>query len=232
MQVIVVIMCFYTVLLIDVLYNKKNTKRYIIAYGPASILIIMFTGFLAFTSYQSFGRVVISTQAAINLYQGHSPYAKGGWTLLLWQQHKTELDTLIKANMDKLSGSEYDETQVYKKWAISWIKEHPVDEIKLIIKKTALFFSPYNSNHLKIDPFTLLVNLFFLCCVASIILTRSKDIEFYYLLSPVLAIYMVNIVYYVEFRWRYMADPFILLLACIFVVYYIAPGLKTKEAQA
>ena len=45
----------------------------------------------------------------------------------------------------------------------------------------------------------------------------GKVAEYFYLLSPIVAIFAVSLIYNVEYRWRFMADPFIVLLACIFL---------------
>jgi hypothetical protein len=228
MQVCLIMILFYAVAFLDALYNRPFKKQYLWAYMPANFLIGLFVIYIATVNHAVFGRYIISTQSSINLWHGHNAFARGSWNPAIWQQKQAELQPMLQKDSALLAQDEYTETQVYRNEAMAWIKSHPKQEVILCFRKAAIYFLPNNSNNWKINPLTLLVHVCFFGFVMLFALRRIKGIEFYYLLSPVVAIFAVNIMFFVEYRWRYLADPFMLLLACIFVNYLVERRNRTR----
>ena len=231
MQVCLIMILFYVVALFDALRNRSLIKQYLLAYMPANLLIAFFVFYIVAVNYAAFGRVVISTQSSVNLWHGHNAFSKGSWNPAIWQQKQAELQPMLQKDSALLAEDEYTETQVYRTEAMIWIKTHPKQELILCFRKAAIYFLPNNSNNWKINPLTLLMHLFFFGFIILFALRQIRGIEFYYLLSPVIAIFMVNIMFFVEYRWRYIADPFMLLLACIFAN-YVAQKVVGKTSRS
>ncbi len=232
MQVCLIMILFYCVALVDAMKNRQLISRYLWAYRAANILIANFVIYICVSNYITFGKPIISTQSSINLWHGHNQYAKGSWNPAVWDQHRDELMPILQKDSVVLAKDEYTETMYYKNQAITWIKTHPKQELVLAVRKAAIYFLPNNSNCWKINPITALMHLCFFGFIFLFALRRIKGIEFYYLLCPVVAIFAVNIIFFVEYRWRYIADPFMLLLACVFVNYLLERFTKTKAVTA
>jgi hypothetical protein len=216
MQVCLVVLLFYITAGIDAVLNRPKIKQYAIAYMPANFIMLAFVWYNFSVNQQAFGELVFSTQSSLNLWHGHNEFARGSWNPAIWQQHYAEIEPVLEKNKAQLAGNEVTETAFYKKWATDWIKAHPKQEAILDVRKAAIYFLPENSNHHKINFFTLLVNMGFFGFIIYFLIYQRTVPDYYYLLGPPVAILLVSIIYFVEYRWRYLADPFMLLLACIF----------------
>ena len=217
MQVSLIMIFLYLVMLADVISESIRIKQYLLAYMPANIIIALFTFYIISSNYQTTGRAIISNQSALNLFHGNNPFAKGSWNPSIWKQYAKEIDPILEKNKEKLSSDEFTETQFYKTWAVDWMKTHPKQELLLCFRKLAIYFLPNNSNCWKINPITLFVHICFFGFVFFFFWGKFKGIEFLYILAPVTAILAVNLIFFVEYRWRYLADPFMVLTACVFI---------------
>jgi hypothetical protein len=170
-----------------------------------------------------FGARILSTQDGFELLQGHSAVARGSWlaafnkkgNVLYEYSHKNipGLDTL----------NEYNESLARKKLAIMWIKNNPVGEFKLTMRKLAIYFLPQNYEVLPgysfYNPFNLLIYLLFLLSVLYIILNRNSEsfTDKFILFLPIGFSIAISIIFFVGYRWRFYAEPFMILFAFIYL---------------
>ena len=229
MQVSLIMIFLYLVMLADVILEPTRIKQYLLAYMPANIIIALFAFYTINSNYQATGRAIISNQSALNLFHGNNPFAKGSWNPIVWKQYAKEIDPILEKNKDKLSSDEFTETQFYKTWALEWIKTHPKQELLLCLRKFIIYFLPNNSNCWKINPITLFVHICFFGFICFFFIGKFRNIEFLYILAPVTAILAVNLIFFVEYRWRYLADPFMVLAAFVFID-FVLNKMKPKSS--
>lgn len=182
--------------------------------SPLLLLGILALGHvpLLWSNHRDFGGVFLSTQPGLELYQGHNPFARGSWAPHLFRDHpdyfRTVLDSARLSRMDEKAEMEF-----YRSLAVRWIAEHPAQEAKLALKKLALFFWPDNYLNKHLDPFTLLVHLGFIGWVAAVLRRRITvpGGALVVIAVPVLGAVALYVVFFAGERWRYYADPFMLL---------------------
>jgi hypothetical protein len=170
-----------------------------------------------------FGSYMLSTQTGYEILQGHNPYAKGSWmgnwllpssVLYQYSHHKIpHIDTL----------NQNDEGLARKKLAFKWIKENPLDEVKLSFRKILLYFLPRNFEFLPFNQFPNPINFVFyigfLACVVMSFRSRNKfwTAEKTILLIPILGSIALTLVFFMGARWRYYAEPFMIIFAFLFL---------------
>ena len=104
---------------------------------------------------------------------------------------------------------------------MKWIKENPADEIKLIVRKIAIYFLPknfevlYGSNIL--NPINLFTHIFFLCFILMQLYKKSITLNELLIFSPVAASIILSVVFFVGYRWRCYAEPFMIIFAWQFI---------------
>jgi 4-amino-4-deoxy-L-arabinose transferase-like glycosyltransferase len=168
------------------------------------------------SNYNDFGKVFLANQAGIDFFHAHNRFARGSWTPELFAKHGDELMKDITKNKDLPNYNEKQEADYYQQLAVEWIKNHPLDELKLGIKKLLIFFLPHNFMSLKINLFTLLIHLGFLYYGWLFFVNKRFLItDDLYLVSVIVSVLILDTLYFVEYRWRFFADPEILLLAGI-----------------
>jgi hypothetical protein len=217
LQVTLIFIIMFGIMLVQVILTRNYFFRFFKAYAPASVVLLLLVSMIFAENYKLFHQVVFSTQSAVNLWHGHNPYARGSWTPSIWRNHADEIDPILQRNKDILSSDEITETGFYKKWAMTWIRQHPGREAILCMRKAGIYFLPYNFDTFKINLYTSLTHVAFLGFIFTFFRKNYKDISFYYLLAPIVAIFLTSELFFVEYRWRYLTDPFMLLLGLIFI---------------
>lgn len=201
------------------LIAKNYIKKYFYTF-LIWINTIVCIGFLPiiYSNYKDFGSVFLSTQAGFNFFHGHNPVARGSWLGTIWEKHHNILYPMLEANKDLPFLNEKHEADFYNQLAWQWILENPIKELELIVRKTAIFFLPHNFMDWNIHPFNLFVYLgFLLYSIRYFWNFRKEDQTLLILYVPIVAIFLLNIGYFVEYRWRYYAEPFMLFFAfCYF----------------
>jgi hypothetical protein len=175
-----------------------------------------------YKNYQLFGQVILSNQAGFNFLLGHNEQARGSWlgdsgVGSTWDRYVAQQIPGIETM------NEYQEAQARRQLAIQWIKDNPAKELVLAIRKTAIFFLPDNYLHpQEINPaavFTAIVHLLFALggalylyqLYASGFALQGLRQGLPYV--AVLTMLAFSILFFVDHRWRYYADPFMLLIA-------------------
>jgi hypothetical protein len=176
-------------------------------------------------NYHDFGKVLLSTQPGLEFFQGHNPFARGTWNPYLWEQHQDDFAQIFNDPELKFY-NEKQELDFYFKQALYWIKEHPTDELWLMIRKTAIYFFPFNYLNQSINWIMVLTHLGFATFVSFAVFSKpwrkkllpntQKVFLWTVVFAPIVACYAISMVFFVCERWRFYAEPFMLLCAIYF----------------
>jgi hypothetical protein len=166
-----------------------------------------------------YGSYILSTQMGFEILQGHNPHARGSWMgdwLLpeskLYQYSHEKIPHIHQLN-------QYEEGLARKKVAIKWIKENPLSELKLMLRKIVLFFLPRNFEFLPFNQFFNPINFIIYSGFIFYVLLSLKDkklnwnIEKLIILTPILGALTLTIIFFMGARWRYYAEPFMIIFA-------------------
>jgi hypothetical protein len=175
-----------------------------------------------YKNYQLFGEVILSNQAGFNFLLGHNDQARGSW--LGDSGVGSAWDRYIAAQIPGIeSMNEYQEAQARKQLAIQWIKDNPGKELVLAVRKAAMFFLPDNYLHPQeinlAAIFTAVVHLLFalggVLYLYNLYASGFAQAELRQALPyvSVLTALLFSILFFMDHRWRYYADPFMLLIA-------------------
>ncbi|MEA3495084.1 MAG: glycosyltransferase family 39 protein [Bacteroidota bacterium] len=202
----------------------KNSKKNI----PLFLLVLYFGLFLSvlpwqLRNYKAFGKVTfISTVKGYDLLIGNNPYAKGNYGINenYWRKISLEENECI-----------YDKKT--KKLALKYIRNHPLESIKIIPKKLYYFFWPgmegfgWNMNGLSENQMKILHKLryysmgafllfliIFSISVVYQLFWNYKQISFATLAIYLLLLYhiILSTVFFGESRFHFHLVPFMLML--------------------
>ena len=227
-QVIIV----YFIILTTYLLLSLRKKRFL---NLPMLFIIVALTFAAHVpillkNKKEFGAYILSTQYGFELLQGHNPTARGSW-MAGSLNPENPLYQYVHQNIQNISSmNEYEECEARKHLALQWIKENPLSVLTLEIKKMAIFFYPANFEVLKaynwFNPINFLVHILFILLLVSKIYRRSFSSAELTVLAPVVGSIILTIVFFTGYRWRYYAEPFMIILAWQFLQSYV---LKKRE---
>lgn len=169
-------------------------------------------------NHRLFGAYTLSNQAGFELLQGHNSITQGRF-MFDWDERQGPFDQFVRRHIPQLDSlNQYQESRARAQLARQWVAAHPAEEIQLWARKTALFFSPENfiadAPRTPWNPFTALVHLAFFGALL-LTLARYRGLRFqardWLLLTPLLAVWLLSLVFFVGFRWRFFAEPALLL---------------------
>jgi len=180
-------------------------------------------------NYRMFGGILLSTQPGFELLQGHNPYANGKWTMA-WTDPGEPLYDYTIARLPHLHQlNQYQESLERKRLALAWIKQNPEAELRLLGRKLIVYFTPDNSpfypgTHLLgynyTNPLNLAVHTFFLLALFMAIFYNKafgfKPTEIF-CLTPVIASICLCLVFFFGHRWRFYAEPYLILFTFLFL---------------
>ncbi|MET4105876.1 hypothetical protein ABIB60_001210 [Hymenobacter sp. UYP22] len=173
-------------------------------------------------NYRLFGAYVLSNQAGFELLQGHNSITQGRF-MFDWDERQGPFDQYVRAHIPQLDSlNQYQESQARARLARQWVAAHPQQEVQLLLRKTGLFFSPENFvADAPRTPWNLFTALLLLAFGAAVLLTLFgyRGLRFqphdWLLLTPVLATWLLSLVFFVGFRWRFFAEPAWLLFPLV-----------------
>ena len=176
-------------------------------------------------NYHDFGKILLSTQPGLEFFQGHNPFARGTWNPYLWEQHSDDFAQIFNDPNLKFY-NEKQELDFYFKQALYWIQANPTDELWLLIRKTAIYFFPFNYLNQGISFIMIITHLGFAAFVSfaafskpwrkKLLPNTSKVFLWMVVFAPIVACYAISMVFFVCERWRFYAEPFMLLCAIYF----------------
>jgi hypothetical protein len=180
-------------------------------------------------NYRLFGAIMLSTQPGFELLQGHNPYADGKWTMA-WTDPGEPLYDYAAARIPNLKYlDQYTESRERARLAIQWIRENPLAELQLIGRKLKVYFTPDNSPYFegntlpgfnRANPINLGVHGLFLLALAGALLYRRQyriRPQEWLVLAPVFTTILLCLIFFFGHRWRFYAEPYMLLYGLIFV---------------
>ena len=189
-------------------------------------------------NYIVLGKVVFSqTNKWESFWVGNNPEATGGHfkvdgTIVL--QHKPQK---MQAEINR-SDNEIKDNEIFKRYAFNYIKEHPDDFIRGILRKAVLFwwFYPqtgilYPKCYLIFYKIIYLILVFF--TVAGLIICHLRKMWRPIMIFPlifVLGIWGVHTVYFMEMRHRWIIEPVMLIFASV-AIYYLFEFLCRKKLK-
>lgn len=173
-------------------------------------------------NHRMFGAYTLSNQAGFELLQGHNSVTQGRF-MFDWDERQGPFDQFVRQHIPQLDSlNQYQESQARAHLAREWITAHPAEEIRLWGRKTVLFFSPENfiadAPRTPWSPFTALTLLAFFAALLLTLLRyrglrlRAAD---WLLLTPLVAAWLLSLVFFVGFRWRFFAEPALLLFPLV-----------------
>lgn len=173
-------------------------------------------------NHSMFGAYILSNQAGFELLQGHNPVTEGRF-MFGWDDRENPFNQFVRAHIPQLDSlNQYQESQARAQVAKQWVRQHPSAEIQLMLRKTALFFSPENfvadAPRTPWSPFTALVHLsFFGAVVLTAVHYRGLHFERRdaLLLTPLVVAWLLSLAFFPGFRWRFFAEPALLLFPLI-----------------
>lgn len=173
-------------------------------------------------NHQLFGAHILSNQAGFELLQGHNSITQGRF-MYDWDDPRKPLQQYLAAHQRNLANlNQYEESKARAHWAWYWVRTHPWQEIQLWFRKTVLFFSPENfvsdADPTPYHPITAVVHLAFLIAVL-LTIAHFKGLRFQrqdvLLLMPIVVAWLLSIVFFVGFRWRFFAEPAMVMFPII-----------------
>ncbi|WP_303309601.1 hypothetical protein [Hymenobacter sp. BT730] len=184
-------------------------------------LLLVSIGYLPvlYKNHKQFGAYILSTQGGFELLHGHNSFTQGRF-MYNWDDPAAPFGRWVLAHIPQLPTlNQYQESQARARLAGQWVKQHPEAELRLIGRKLQLFFTPENYNvdtehNFRWNPLTTLVHACFLLSLLAVVL-RLRGLRFQstdaLLLAPVAAILLLSLVFFVGYRWRYFAEPAMLM---------------------
>lgn len=173
-----------------------------------------------------FGEYMLSTQMGYELMQGHNDLARGSWFGYWWKEGSPYLAYSKQVIPDLESLNEYEEGIARQQFALNWIKENPMKEIKLIVKKTAIFFLPKNyESHRRFNLINALVHFGFIAALLWAFLKRQFEFNSFMILAPIVSTYVLSLIFFVGYRWRFYAEPFFI----IYVTYQLNKYIRNMK---
>ncbi len=227
------LIAFYLIMFISmwliVLYKKNMQKEHFginIVIKTSLFTMLFFTIFhypILLKNEKLFGAKILSTQSGYELLQGHNPYAKGTWNEKYFYLKNDSFRIYCNNNIKNYSSlNEYQQSEIRKNLAIKWIKENPSKELKLTINKIKIFFSPVNLKivnafryYFVYNPINIFIHIMFLISIFTIIIKKKINSELIIIFLPIIASLSISIIFFVGMRWRFYAEPFMILIAMI-----------------
>jgi hypothetical protein len=207
------------------LMRREPGPQRVAAWGLGLGLLLALTAAhvpILLKNHRIFGAYVLSNQAGFELLQGHNSVTQGRF-MFNWDERQGPFDQFVRRHIPQLDSlNQYQESQARARLARRWVATHPAGELRLWVRKTALFFSPENfiadAPRTSWNPFTALT---ILACGAALLLTvlRYRGLRFRpadgLLLTPLVGAWLLSLVFFVGFRWRFFAEPALLLFPLI-----------------
>lgn|GEM_PF-990612 len=205
--------------------NREAFRQALVLCVTIPLLLITLNIPVLIKNHRLFGAYILTT-TGINISFGHNPFARGSWCGTCMSDPQNPYYSYIRneiRNYDALN--EYEKSHELEKLSYKWIRENPMAEMKLAVRKMAIFFLPENSDSNRFNLFNLFVHAgAVLYCLRLLFLTLRGKLPAWHewmLLAPLAGAITMCIVFHVGYRWRYFADPFMVLCAMAFMQLWI-----------
>ena len=210
---------FFTFFTLNNFYKYRKVKSFI-----PFLLFILFA-FMAHKpilkkNYILYGENTLNTIGGMGLIIGANKYARGSWDMSGKTLNQLNKEIGISYDLNDLEIS-----KIYKSEALEWIKNNPYDYLILQIRKLAIYFLPQNYSILPYsriyNPLNLLAHIGFLLFLTKAIIKKDFKFNNFIILSPILGSLLISLLFFIGYRWRYYAEPFMILTAFIFFSQFV-----------
>lgn len=209
------------------IFKKKLLINKLLLGGILSIFIFLANLPALLKNKELFGKYLVSTQIGFSFFEGHNPFARGSWCGDCGINPERPVFKYVREQIKDFENlNEFERSNALKDLAWQWIKENPLQEIILTFRKIAIYFLPYNSDHNYFNPLNLFVHLGFLSFVFFSFWKRNFTKETILLLTPIIGSIVLSIIFFVGYRWRYYAEPFMIIAAMLFVKNILTSKIK------
>lgn len=179
---------------------------FIFLIAQCSILIINFKYF----------DTVFYTNRADGFMWGHYDLARGSWdgTVDIENSEGYLYTRKLIPNFDNMTELQQNKSQLQV--ARNWMLENPLKELNLTIKKIMIFFYPNNFNEVEFSINMFLIHSLFFVFIFVFIFNFwkfYKNKALMLVLVFVFGVVFVNVLFFVEHRVKYFADPFMLIIS-------------------
>ena len=184
---------------------------------------------------------MISAQSGLSFYTGNNPLATGVYDhpafLRPSHQGQDEDQRIIAEKIARKQLSPQEISHFWQDKALRFIRQHPDQYLRLLLRKTRLFFTDTENAHdadlLLQDQWrkTLDINPFWLICplaVAGVFLSRKKYPSTHFLNLLIISQWLMTSVFFLTTRHRATIIP-VLLLYEAYTLFWVADALKAKQ---
>ena len=164
-------------------------------------------------NYILFENKTLTTGSGATFFIGANENARGSWdgTGNVTNQLKSKIE-------NNLNESEIN--KIYFKAGIEWIKKNPLDYLILQFRKLAIYFLPQNYSILPgnriYNPINFIFHIGFFLFLLRVLKNRKFDYKNIVILSPIIGSLIISLLFFIGYRWRYYAEPYMVLTAIIF----------------
>ena len=222
-------------------FPQETLKRRLSVIALVSLIVLLPWPVRNYLVFQDFS---LSSQGGSKLWDGNNAFARGSYDGIMVRDGRTyperfppyrDLDEKYPGLLDM---SRYDETQagrIFQQEAIEWLQNHKRILPWLLWRKLAVTFYPTNfENGNKINVITagiflLFVPGFVLCLYHS--LTGFRPRETLLLATPIVCMCVVTLIYFAEYRFRFVMEPFMILFALYGVHHWTIGRPIARKAQ-
>lgn len=169
-------------------------------------------------NYLVVGAPVVNSNSGFNLYIGNNPSADGLFVSIKDTPMGPEWESLRKEK------GEIGASRVLGQLALEWIKEHPLDAIKLGVKKAILFWTPpvhegkgeqSRSESLVRAAWLAQFLVLTICAVSGLSFKALRNRTTLILWAAVMGYTAIHMLFYVVFRYREPLMPFLCVLCAL-----------------
>lgn len=213
---------FFLLLLACLFRNQASFRRLWIAALVAIVVLLPWP----MRNYLLFGDFSLGSQGGWNLLIGNNATARGSGDGNIWTAGKWRIQQypILKDLNEKYPGlldgskhySEREANKIFQREAIDWASANASVLPWLLGRKLAILFFP--ANFLS-EGISWITAVGFLAFVPGLLLYIARcwngleSAEFLILTVPILCICLVTLVFYAEYRQRFIMEPFMLLFA-------------------
>lgn len=180
---------------------------------------------------QVIGAPVMNTNGGFNLYLGNNPAATGMFVSISDTPRGPTWDALRKAG-------EVEASETLRREAISWVKEHPADFLKLAVKKVAYFWTPpFHEGKGEQSSAEKLVRLLWAiqflvliaAAIATVLIQKLRNQQVAILWLAVVCYTAVHMLFYVIFRYREPIMPVLAVMAGLVIESIVTATLRAAK---
>jgi glycosyltransferase involved in cell wall biosynthesis len=164
------------------------------------------------------GKPVLSTQTD-TFWIGNNPWSRGSLDGEIWgkgiEAKQFKYLEAIHPNILEMSEIERSDMFLHETWI--YVKEHPMHYIKLLPRKTSIFFGPFQNWSFGFYKYHYAFSLMLIFAFIGFLKIRNAEDRNKILLLtiPIAGVYIVVLITYALDRYRFTIEPFIVMLGVI-----------------